>query len=711
MRALLSTICLFSFFHLSAQVIYLSTTDDRIMRLDIESCQYEEVIHLNRAMTDITFHPDGTFFGINNTGVLFIIDTLTGNTTDIHDFNGQTFNSLTTSAEGIIYTTGDDGELWSYDVNTGLANFLGSFGHRATGDLTFYKGELYVAIQNDRIVRINLANPPFSSIILDENIPGEVFGIVSYTAGCDTINCYAISSGTSEIYLINFAESTLNLVCELDIQVGGGASTYEFLGSQVFEMDTVTIIDPTCNGNDGQITVSVTPGFGIVEYSLNDGAPQTSPVFPNLPGGNYTITATTQNGCVAEEEVNLSSLNGPVIDDVSISHIDCNNLTGSLTIIATSVNSLMYSIDDIQFQASPFFANLSAGTYAVIAMDANGCRAMDVIEITYTPGPVIDSIHVTGGLCDDNNGSVEVFVTSDFPLRYSIDGTIFQSETLFNNLQPGVYNVIVEDINGCRDSDQAEVMQGTTITIEEITTLPTKCGLNNGSATVEISGGTPPVHYSLAGQAQQPGGYFPGLGGGTYTVLVTDDMGCTNTGTFIIAPSVNLSIETIEITDAECGSASGTVKLSFNPPDNVTSSIPGIGNVTNGIFSNLPSGTYAIHNVNENGCVADTSVTVDQLKCGIYIPNTFSPNGDGFNDQFIITAAGDAEIMVTKFLIFDRWGNNVFEAYNFPIHETSKFWDGTFRRIAVNPAVFAYFIEITENNVTTTFKGNVTLVR
>ncbi len=174
-RLIYCTIFLCMLIQAQAQVIFLSTNTEDIFRLNLLTCEIELVVHLPRTLTDISFHPDGTFYGLNNNGLLFEIDTLTGNTTNVYDFGGQIFNSLTASADGLIYTTGDEGELWTYDKTTNAATFLGDFGYRATGDLTFYKGDLYAAVENDRIVRININDPPNSMVIIDENIQGEIF--------------------------------------------------------------------------------------------------------------------------------------------------------------------------------------------------------------------------------------------------------------------------------------------------------------------------------------------------------------------------------------------------------------------------------------------------------------------------------------------------------------------------------------------------------
>lgn len=126
---------------------------------------------------------------------------------------------------------------------------------------------------------------------------------------------------------------------------------------------------------------------------------------------------------------------------------------------------------------------------------------------------------------------------------------------------------------------------------------------------------------------------------------------------------------------------------------------------------------YATIFYSENGvtCTNTDSVTITVLNsCNesvIYVPNTFTPNGDGINDVFMIR--GIAASKVNYFRIFDRWGQLVFEAHNGAANETYWGWDGTNQRgEKLNPAVFVYTYEIEcINHEVVTGKGNVTLVR
>ncbi|HRF40788.1 MAG TPA: gliding motility-associated C-terminal domain-containing protein, partial [Saprospiraceae bacterium] len=93
------------------------------------------------------------------------------------------------------------------------------------------------------------------------------------------------------------------------------------------------------------------------------------------------------------------------------------------------------------------------------------------------------------------------------------------------------------------------------------------------------------------------------------------------------------------------------------------------------------------------------------------IPNAFSPNNDGTNDRLMVFAGEDVAY-IRSFQVFNRWGESVFEVYNFPPNDPAYGWDGNHRAQLYNAAVFAYFaeVEFIDGSVKL-FKGDVTLIK
>ncbi|HHB77633.1 MAG TPA: gliding motility-associated C-terminal domain-containing protein, partial [Saprospiraceae bacterium] len=117
--------------------------------------------------------------------------------------------------------------------------------------------------------------------------------------------------------------------------------------------------------------------------------------------------------------------------------------------------------------------------------------------------------------------------------------------------------------------------------------------------------------------------------------------------------------------------------------------------------------------VDPYGCELNTNRTMDVLmNYGVYIPNVFSPNGDGINDKFTLYANKKGEELVL-FQIYDRWGNMVYEATHKDVQAfQSDGWDGFYKGKLMDNGVYVYqaIVKFIDGDVRE-FSGDVTLVR
>ena len=121
---------------------------------------------------------------------------------------------------------------------------------------------------------------------------------------------------------------------------------------------------------------------------------------------------------------------------------------------------------------------------------------------------------------------------------------------------------------------------------------------------------------------------------------------------------------------------------------------------------------YTVKVKNAGGCTSEDKVAVYVLcnNANIFVPNTFTPNGDGTNDIFYPRGSGVFKIQNIK--VFNRWGQVVFEKSNFNANDASAGWDGKFKGQQLSSDVFVYIMQVVcDNKSTLTFKGNVALVR
>jgi gliding motility-associated-like protein len=121
---------------------------------------------------------------------------------------------------------------------------------------------------------------------------------------------------------------------------------------------------------------------------------------------------------------------------------------------------------------------------------------------------------------------------------------------------------------------------------------------------------------------------------------------------------------------------------------------------------------YVLTATNDGGCTTSDSIRI-QVVCNnsnFFVPNTFSPNGDGVNDHFIVNGTGLN--VIPSITIYNRWGQIVFQKSNFAPNTVADAWDGTFNGQPAPADVYIYTIQILCDNATLiSYHGNVTLIR
>ena len=266
----------------------------------------------------------------------------------------------------------------------------------------------------------------------------------------------------------------------------------------------VLVNHTTCGRNNGDIGVnSVTGGVSPFSVSLDDITYQSSRIFTDLVAGNYTVYIQDANGCKFTSDVTVNDTPGPSLLTLDITNTSCGNSDGEVEVTAVTggTGPFEYSMDGTNFQTSPQFSGLAAGTYQVGVRDANNCRYNEDFTITDNGGPSGAIITTVTASCTDDDGSISVanVVDGTAPYQYSIDGSNFQSASSFSGLASGSYAVFIRDTNGCTYTENVTVGSEAPSSISAISATAT-CGLANGSISVDVLvGGTAPYSYSIDG--------------------------------------------------------------------------------------------------------------------------------------------------------------------------------------------------------------------
>ena len=237
-----------------------------------------------------------------------------------------------------------------------------------------------------------------------------------------------------------------------------------------------------------------------------------------------------------------------------------------------------------------------------------------------------------------------------------------------------------------------------------ITSTATSCSINNGTANATIVNGSGfPYTYSWS-PAGGNDSIATGLAAGTYTLTVTDPDGCISTQTAQITyqatPAISVSANaSVHPGDSTQLFASGGASYSWSPPTGLSCTT-----CPDPFASPFQTTDYCVTVTDTNNCSATACLRVEVSDCPVYIPNAFSPNGDGQNDFECVRSRC---LKTLHFFIYDRWGNKVFESY-----DPASCWDGTFRGKALETAVFTYTMDgVLSSGSEVRQSGNITLVR
>jgi len=378
----------------------------------------------------------------------------------------------------------------------------------------------------------------------------------------------------------------------------------------------------TCSATSG--TISATSNFPVVTYAWSgpgivSGANTSSPIVNMV--GVYTVTVTDPiNGCTASGTVNvISDITPPTITNGNPLTLTCQVTSGTISVTATpSSSSYLWTGPSIVSGASTSSPTVNMqGVYNVVVTNsANGCTSTssttvlsNIISPNLTMGPSM--------IIPCNPHIVNISAISTTPsVTYNWTGP---SVTNGNNTstptvnQPGLYTVVVTNpTNGCTSSGTVNVIPASTpvSSISDYTNVSCNGGAD-GSATVTVSGGTPPYTYQWNDEHAQILPTAINLNSNTWSVVVTDASGCTSSSVVTISEPNVLQI-----------SANQNINSCYGQPVNIAVNVVGgTPNYTylwsnNGtlpsiiVYPQPPDSTFSLLVTDQNGCTAYTAVTV-----------------------------------------------------------------------------------------------------
>jgi gliding motility-associated-like protein len=375
----------------------------------------------------------------------------------------------------------------------------------------------------------------------------------------------------------------------------------------------------------------------------------------------------------------------------------------------------------------------NAGNYNIqcVATTINGCDSMAEKNI------VVDSIKadfviVDNTLCGNNNEAVfenktaSKFLGTTYVWNFGEGQPSTEVSPRYRYQQPNIYpvNMLAKTVNGCTDTKQSSVTLFATPTIR-IESADDKCINQAINFIAKVQSQDMVTNYawkidgaSVGTNSNRLPNTFNIARDYLVTVQVQTQQGCDEPATFPVTihplPTVQLGNDLV-LTAGETFTINPIVSSDVNSYSWLPSTGLNCTSCATPSFIADQDIKYTLEVATANNCKATDDVSVKVL-CGkgaVYMPNSFTPNGDGLNDYFGIKAYGIANVKFFK--IYDRWGKLVFSRENFrPTDDRQFFWNGKINGSNVaNTGTYAYSIEMvcTENNALINLQNTVTLIK
>lgn len=481
---------------------------------------------------------------------------------------------------------------------------------------------------------------------------------------------------------------------------------------------------PTCNGGtDGAVQLNVSGGNPGYEFNWENNGFGPDNFLSDISQGDYNVIVRDQNNCetemvlpVRELQLRLDPMAEAIIPPSCFGFSD-----GAIVLdVGNGLPAYQYNFNDGNgFRPGNSKNNLSSGVYTVNVQDADLCQGEFIFTVE-DPPPLdlgFDPLDVSCfGLTD---GEVTALPTGGVG-NYSYSWSTNANTPSLEGLAAGSYTVTVLDGNGCEIEETVSLTQPNPLFIDVVDVMDNICfGDEAGIVNVQGSGGTGPYEYSVDGFTFQPTSSFGNLPAGTYDFTVLDALGCTETATASVNQPEELTVDAGPDQTIELG-FSTAIRAEANDVTVSYNWTPANEEIFNCLFDDCQTGevipvnttVFQVTVTDLTGCIATDSVRVAVIKNRpVYIPNAFSPNGDGPNDRFTVYG-GPAVENIQLLEVFDRWGNLVFSQDDFPPNDGSMGWDGTFNGQLMNSSVFVYRAEVRFiDGLVVDFKGDVTLIR
>lgn len=450
-----------------------------------------------------------------------------------------------------------------------------------------------------------------------------------------------------------------------------------------------------CHGfNNGQIQLSASGGSPGYQFALAPGGFQSSGQFINIYAGTYRLLVRDQLGCLRDTTITLIEPDSLEftrwLAEGPLCHGDS---TGFIEVAARGgTPPYAFRTDYNAFESGPRLEGIPAGKHRIQVRDDRGCLLDSMLVLTSPPLLEMAISSITDPTCEQfEDGEILVQAWGGTPpYVYAHNGNPGNLPRLAP-VGAGQHHIEVRDQHGCTVDTLISLSGFPPIRIRSLTwTGPLCAGGTDGSIACELEGGRPPYTYQLGQGGWQAHPRFEQVGAGEWRLQIRDSENCLEDSLIRITGPDPLSLELwsrpVSCTDpqgkgqvgAEVRGGTGAYTFSWITPKGPLST-PGL--------SQAEPGPYRLLVRDENGCLDSAMVAVEYENCcHPFVPNAFTPNGDGLNDQIRILYRGDLELI--EWVIVNRYGQEVFRT-----RQVDQGWDGKFRGVDQDLGTYYYYLK------------------
>jgi PKD repeat protein len=386
----------------------------------------------------------------------------------------------------------------------------------------------------------------------------------------------------------------------------------------VLNVTTGTIVTVSCfGGTNGTANVFVSGGTAGYTYSWSTTPVQTTPTATNLSPGTYTVTVTDANGCSAQNTAIIvtqpgAALTATVISQTNVSCYGAND--GSVTVSAAG-GTAPYTYSWAPSGGTAATANnLAAGSYTLTVTDSRGCINTVMANITQPP-QITFALTKSDATCNTANGQATAVASGGVP-GYAYTWTPFGGNASATpaTLSAQSYTVTVTDATGCVADTFVLINNLSSPTADTTGITPVTCfGGNDGSVSIDTSGGVPPLTISWNTAPVQTGTTATGLTSGNYIATVTDASGCIVQVAAFVPEPTRVTLTTSQTIVSCFGGNDGTaVVTAFGGSPGYTYSWSTAPMQVNDTAVGLSAGPYTVDVTDSHGCITQANYTITE---------------------------------------------------------------------------------------------------